>query len=152
MEILQVREQPNPILPLGRHNHPIIACAKKNTLKLKARLLKQMIFVSLHTRQWIAYPSGAGVARELEETLLSSTSYSLAGNIRLSLVCLAVWRCLLPFGGRPSASLSFQKRRDDGRPTAPADSSQAACRASPSLTTTGHENLSRLQSMNAICD
>jgi hypothetical protein len=42
METLQVREQSKPVLPLGRHNHPIIACAK-NTLKLKARLLKQII-------------------------------------------------------------------------------------------------------------
>jgi hypothetical protein len=37
-----VREQSKPVLPHGRHNHAIIACAK-NTLKLKARLLKQMI-------------------------------------------------------------------------------------------------------------
>ena len=38
-----------------------------------------------------------------------------------------------------SLSLSFQERRDDGRPTTTADSSQASCRPTPPITSEATE-------------
>ena len=110
MEIEQVFRQTN--------KHHVMcpgfcAVSQRTATNYKFGCCNKLASVSLHSRRWVTYPSAAaGVARHKvwRETLLQTLrSYSLVSSTGESQVRLELWRCLLPFGGRPNSSLSLSR-------------------------------------------
>lgn len=141
MEILRVAEETKHILPPDRHNHPIM-----HSFEERIRIKSSVVITN--------YSSSHSTATMDRLSLRNRRRRKAWGDITFSWILFLSWQhktIASMFGGLAMftsvwwtperLSLSFQKRRDDGRPTAPADSSQAACRPSPSLTTTRLENL-----------